>query len=109
MISIYSALGLFVQPYDLDPTQPDKARTWKDSLMVPFSGRMIVEKLACNGSGKQGEYVRVLVNDAIQPLAFCGASGDGMCALTDFVESQSYARNNGEGDWALCFSEETEA
>lgn len=109
MISIYSALGLFLQPHDLDPTQPDEGRTWKDSLLVPFSGRMITEKLACSGSGKQGEYVRVLVNDAVQPLAFCGASRDGVCALADFVESQSYARNNGEGDWALCLAEETEA
>ncbi|KAF8549943.1 acid phosphatase [Imleria badia] len=103
MISIYSALGLFVQPRDLDPTQLEKGRSWKDSKMVPFSGRMITEKLTCQGSG---EYVRVLVNDAIQPLAFCGASEDGLCTLADFVESQQYVRNNGDGDWALCFEEE---
>ncbi|KAF8549949.1 acid phosphatase [Imleria badia] len=99
MISIYSALGLFVQPQDLDPTQPATGRTWVVSKMVPFSGRMITEKLTCQGDR---EYVRVLVNDAIQPLAFCGANGDGLCTLADFVESQQYARNNGEGDWALC-------
>lgn len=105
MISIYGALGLFVQPDDLDPTQPDEGRTWVASKMVPFSGRMITEKLSCNGTetGNPGEYVRVFVNDAIQPLAFCGARGDGLCTLANFVESQSYARNNGEGDWALYF------
>ncbi|KAG6373929.1 histidine phosphatase superfamily [Boletus reticuloceps] len=106
MISIYSALGLFLQPHDLDPTQPDKGRTWKDSQMVPFSGRMITEKLACDSSGirQPGAYVRVLVNDAVQPLTFCTAHEDGLCALANFVESQSYARNNGEGDLALCFA-----
>ena len=111
MISIYSSLGLFVQPHDLDPARPEKRRTWKDSRMVPFSGRMITEKLVCHGRGigNRAEYVRVLVNDAIQPLAFCGVRGDGLCALVNFVESQHYARDNGEGDWALCFAGEKEA
>ncbi|KAH0840375.1 histidine phosphatase superfamily [Lanmaoa asiatica] len=106
MISIYSALGLFVQPHDLSLAGLEKGRTWKDSRLVPFSGRMITEKLACHGRvvENRGEYVRVLVNDAIQPLTFCGASGNGLCTLTDFVESQHYARKNGEGDWALCFA-----
>ena len=45
----------------------------------------------------EGEYVRVLVKDAIQPLAFCGAQGDGLYTLAHFVESQHYARNDGEG------------
>ncbi|KAG9310358.1 histidine phosphatase superfamily [Chiua virens] len=35
MISIFSAMGLFKQPLDLDPTQPDPLRTWIVSLMVP--------------------------------------------------------------------------
>ena len=105
MISIYSAIGLFEQPQDLDPTQPDPSRTWVISLMVPFSGRMVTEKLTCDESAteKQGEYVRMFVNDALQPLAFCGAGSDGLCTLDNFVESQSFARNNGDGDWPLCF------
>ena len=48
------------------------------------------------------EYVRVFVNDAKQPLHFCGASGDGMCRLEEFVRSQEYARNVGFGDFAAC-------
>ena len=109
MISIQSVLGLFVQPHDLNPVWLERKRTWKVSLLVPFSGRMITEKIGCDGSGdrKVGEYVRVLVNDAVQPLTFCNARGDGLCTLANFVESRSYARNNGEGDWALCFEEET--
>ncbi|KIJ13338.1 hypothetical protein PAXINDRAFT_170613 [Paxillus involutus ATCC 200175] len=104
MISIYSALGLFVQPHDLDTKQLVTERTWFDSKMVPFSARMITEKLECKAGGSSGEYVRILVNDALQPLEFCGATENGLCTLDNFVESQSYARNNGEGDWARCFA-----
>ncbi|KAF9233783.1 histidine phosphatase superfamily [Melanogaster broomeanus] len=102
MISIYSALGLFVQPSDLDTTQPDPDRTWIVSQMVPFSARLITEKLQCTVSGSVGDYVRILVNDAVQPLDFCGATGNGVCTLANFVESQYYARSNGDGDWAQC-------
>jgi hypothetical protein len=103
MISIYSALGLFVQPHQLNPMDPNAMRTWLDSKLVPFSARMITEKLYCAGSRPAGEYVRVLVNDAVQPLPFCGANGDGVCTLENFVESQQYARTSGAGDWELCF------
>jgi len=104
MISIYGALGLFVQPHDLDPTEPNAMRTWLDSKLVPFSARMITEKLYCTDIKGTGEYVRIFVNDALQPLPFCRGTGNGMCTLQDFVESQQYARKNGAGDWELCFS-----
>ncbi|KIJ69717.1 hypothetical protein HYDPIDRAFT_77157 [Hydnomerulius pinastri MD-312] len=104
MISIFSAMGLFRQAQPLDPTEPDPDRTWVDYKMVPFSGRMITEKLLCLGSGRTGEYVRVLVNDAVQPLDFCVGSQDGVCTLDAFVESQAYSRLDGEGDWQLCNS-----
>ncbi|KAF9233784.1 histidine phosphatase superfamily [Melanogaster broomeanus] len=103
MISIYSALGLFVQPRDLHTKHVDTERTWFDSKMVPFSGRLITEKMECTVDGRRGDYVRILVNDALQPLEFCGATGNGLCTLANFVESQHYARNDGEGDWPLCF------
>jgi hypothetical protein len=106
MVAIFGALGLFVQPRPLSTTKPDAQRTWRTHEMVPFSGRMVVEKLVC-GSGLR-EYVRILVNDALQPLSFCAADGDalgvGLCTLAAFVQSQSYARSNGEGDWERCFS-----
>ncbi|KIJ69724.1 hypothetical protein HYDPIDRAFT_22894 [Hydnomerulius pinastri MD-312] len=103
MISIYSALGLFVQPHDLNPKKLDKKRTWFDSRMVPFSARLITEKLQCMENGQSGDYVRIFVNDALQPLDFCGATGNGLCTLDNFIESQVYARSNGAGDWAHCF------
>ncbi|KAF8329901.1 phytase [Amanita rubescens] len=100
MVAIFSAMGLFVQGRALDPSEPDEGRTWFASRMVPFGARMVVERLVCHEDG--GEYVRVLVNDEVQPLEFCGGE-EGLCELGAFVESQSYARNNGEGDWEACF------
>ena len=116
----------------LDPTRIVKDRTWITSRMVPFSGHMTVERLSCpvhsrdsswssstrwwkwmtlredkeddDGDEEQEKekYVRVFVNDAKQSLDFCGAGGDGMCRLEEFVRSQEYARNDGFGDFAGC-------
>jgi hypothetical protein len=62
---------------------------------------MTVEKIVCEAHGQP--FVRLLVDDAVQPLDFCGGI-DGMCLLEKFVESQKYARENGEGDFEKCFS-----
>ncbi|KAF8692606.1 hypothetical protein AX14_002450 [Amanita brunnescens Koide BX004] len=104
MVAIYAALGLFRQGRDLDVDRVDEGRTWVVSKMVPFGARMVVERLQCGGGGggEGKEYVRVLVNDKVQPLEFCGGE-EGICELAAFVESQRYARHNGEGDWEACF------
>ena len=100
--------------------------------MVPFSGHITVERLSCLAHSRESlgsrttrwwkwttrreddedgdehdaeekeDYVRVFVNDARQPLHFCGADVDGMCKLEEFVSSQDYARNDGFGDFAAC-------
>jgi hypothetical protein len=106
MTAIYAAIGLFNQTTihvgDLNPTRPDPRRTWIASRLVPFSGRMVTEKLQCKAAhGQEAEYVRILVNDVAQPLEFCG-SGNGLCTLSAFVASQGYSRNDGEGDWEAC-------
>ena len=79
MVSIYSALGLFRQlllpDQKLDPTKPSPLRTWISSNRVPFSARMVVEKLECGEAHfplPKGVFVRIIVNDAVQPLEFCG-------------------------------------
>ena len=80
---------------------------------------MVVERLSCDSSnsGRFGRRlaprsvrsdereacVRILVNDALQPLHFCGADGNGLCTLDAFVQSQAYARNDGDGDFEKCF------
>jgi len=116
--------------------------TWRARDMVPFSGRMVVERLKCDASyvpsspshGDMGDldiedeiayeldansdleatkkkkdkypdtYVRVLVDDALQPLAFCGAGEDGVCSLKKFVKSQKFARKTGQKQWKRCFA-----
>ncbi|RDB19862.1 3-phytase A [Hypsizygus marmoreus] len=99
MIAIYTAMGLFRQAAAPDPTLPNPRRNWLASHLVPFSARMVTEKVLCG----RKEYVRVFVNDALQPLEFCGAGKDGLCELGAFVKSQAYARNNGNGDFNKCF------
>jgi len=107
MVSIYSALGLFRQylpDQKLDPENPSLLRTWILSNMVPFSARMVVEKLVCHAYPLPvAAFVRILVNDAVQPLEFCGGLA-GLCELHAFVESQSYARHDGDGDFERCFA-----
>ncbi|KAJ7172044.1 phytase [Mycena filopes] len=104
MVAIFAALGLFPQDTPLSTAASDARRTWHTREMVPFSGRMVVERLRC---GDRKEYVRILVNDAVQPSDFCATPNDlgaGLCTLPAFVESQAYARSNGGGDWEECFS-----
>ena len=101
MIAIYSALGLFNQSKPLDPTNPEHKRTWITWKLVPFSARMVVERVQCDQDASL--FVRIFVNDALQPLEFCdGATETGLCALDQFVASQGYAINDGEGDWEKC-------
>ncbi|KAJ6536847.1 phytase [Mycena capillaripes] len=101
MAAIYAAMGLFPQAVPLDPTLPEP-RTWVTSRLVPFSARMVVERLKCS---KETQFVRVFVNDALQPLEFCANGKDnGICELSAFVASQGYARSGGEGDWEMCFA-----
>ncbi|KAI0345941.1 acid phosphatase [Trametopsis cervina] len=117
-VAVFAAMGLFNVPEAPDPKkmkQSPKDREWVASRMVPFSGRMVVEKLSCESDVNEaeesqggGEYVRIFVNDAVQPLEFCGASRTGknkyLCPLDSFVESQSYARRNGDGDFERCYN-----
>jgi len=108
MVSIYSALGLFQQQQLLDPTKPSPSRTWIASKLVPFSARMVVERLECFAIRPlpKGEFVRILVNDALQPLEFCGGV-EGLCELHAFVASQRYARHDGDGDFEKCFNKKS--
>jgi len=106
LIAVYAAMGLFPQSAALSDTSLDTTpgRTWIASRLVPFAARMVVERMECNGGASgQGEYVRVMVNQEVQPLAFCGAGEDGLCGLEAFVDSQGFARSSGNGTWAECF------
>ena len=144
MVAVYSALGLFNISKPLDPKKlpKDDDREWLASHMVPFSARMVVERLQCQAplledeledkqpkahwdtalveTQKQktetGTFVRIFVNDAIQPLEFCNHNHavhrpcskwqkkNKLCTLENFVESQSYARASAAGDFEKCYN-----
>ena len=134
MVPVFAALGLFNVSRPLDPRvrpgylshlglgalrhphalvdtngegqeNETEGQRWIASQMVPFSARMVTERLACERDGLvPGEYVRILVNDAVQPLEFCGGGEDGVCRLEEFVESQGYARRSGDGDFEKCYN-----
>ncbi|KZT27915.1 acid phosphatase [Neolentinus lepideus HHB14362 ss-1] len=110
LVAVFGAMGLFNQSTTLNPRHVGKKhRTWNAHKMVPFSARMVVEKMECEKwpglSEETSEFVRVFVNDEMQPLDFCG-TGEGVCTLNAFSESQKYAKDSGQGDWEKCFEEE---
>lgn len=104
MVGVFSALGLRRPKTDLDPQKQDTSGAFISSTITPFSARLVTERLECAAaSGRpKGTYVRLLLNDALEPLAFCG-SGNGLCELSAFVKSQAYSQSNGNGDWDKCF------
>jgi hypothetical protein len=117
MAAVYSAIGLF-NASQLDPTKINPKRVWLSSEIMPFSSRMSVERLHCSArtpgrfykprsenakiKERAGDYIRILVNDVVQPLEFCGGDKQGLCELGKFVHSQGYARSNGNDDFRRC-------
>jgi hypothetical protein len=100
MVAVFSAIGLVTQDPVLNPAKFPRHRTWVASKLVPFSARMITERVECGPD--RDRYVRIFVNDALQPMKFCGPTWRGMCPLEAFVESQWYARSDGAGDFEKC-------
>ncbi|KZV99460.1 acid phosphatase [Exidia glandulosa HHB12029] len=105
MIPILAAMGVLNQthPGAMNPARLDVGRTWIASQMVPFAGRVVVEKLSCGREEK--EMVRLLVNEAtVQLPKPCPAADDGLCGLEAFVRSQTFARGGAPEEWARCRS-----
>ena len=107
MTGILSALGLYNSTPTLSQTlytSPQAAAGYSAAWTVSFAARAYFEKMRCNdGTGYDGEYVRILVNDRVVPMPFCGSDQDGKCKLDAFVQSQSFARDGGLWD-QLCFN-----
>ncbi|KAF7334253.1 hypothetical protein MSAN_02386700 [Mycena sanguinolenta] len=106
VVAAFATIGLF-PTHKLSTTHPKAQRDWLASEIIPFSGRMVVEKLTCDRHDASDSYIRILVNEVLQPLAFCGAKKHGpwkgLCQFDAFLDSQEYARNDGNGDWEECF------
>jgi len=113
MMAVYSALGLFDDRKDrsssapvMDPTKPHKRRSWYTSKLTPFAGQMVVERLKCRQKNDQSKLrVRILVNDAVVPLPFCGDSGDGICDLEAFVQRIEQTNYAGKVSCYILFGE----
>ncbi len=61
-------------------------RAWKSSRILPFLGNIAMERLSCNGSYgyDDGDYYRVLVNSAPQPLPGCADGPGTSCSRSAF-------------------------
>ncbi|KAG0150118.1 hypothetical protein CROQUDRAFT_38804, partial [Cronartium quercuum f. sp. fusiforme G11] len=100
MISIITAMGLKrAEPLLSAEVPPRPQREWRISSIVPFAGRMTVEKLTCDQM--RGEQVRVFLNDAQVRMPMCEDRLEGMCTLEDFVNSQRFVIENGNGLYDL--------
>lgn len=100
--NILAALGLYNKTSPLSGTNYTSAKNangFSAAWTVPFAARMYVEKLQCQQASE--EFVRIIVNDRVQPLDFCGGDQYGRCTLSDFVNSQSFAQQGGL--WSQCY------
>jgi hypothetical protein len=61
-------------------------RAWKSSHILPFLGNLAIERLSCTGTYgyEDGEYYRVLVNSAPQPLPDCADGPGTSCSRSGF-------------------------
>lgn len=101
MSGVLAALGLYNKTKPLSNTTIETATEtlgYSAAWTVPFAARLYVEKLQCKSDG---EYVRVIVNDRVHPLEFCGGDKHGRCTLSSFVQSQGFARSGGL--WDQCY------
>lgn len=73
-------------------------RRWRFGLIAPFAGRIVSERLECDGI----QSLRILADEAVQSLPFCSSDADGICTVAAFHDSQHFATNNGEGLWEQC-------
>lgn len=102
MTAIFSAIGLYNISVPL-PTdhiiEAEDAGGYSAAWTASFASRAYFEKLQCHGESE--EFVRIIVNDRVQPLEQCGGDKLGRCKLSAFVESQSFARSGGL--WDQCY------
>jgi hypothetical protein len=101
---IIAALGIYnaTQPLSNTTLQPaHETKGYSASWTVPFGARVYFEKLQC-GHDEADEHVRIIVNDRIVPLPWCGGAEDGLCSLEKFVHGLSFARSGGR--WDECFN-----
>ncbi|KAK8057531.1 repressible acid phosphatase [Apiospora saccharicola] len=90
------AMGLFNNsayggsPATINDTMPldriNYRRAWRASSILPFMSNLAIERLNCTGSYgyEDGDYYRVLVNSAPQPLDACADGPGTTCSRAGF-------------------------
>ena len=79
------------------PTTHVKAdRQWHTSRMMPMGGRIIFERLRCEGC-EEDTFVRVNINDGVVSIPGCDP-GSSLCPLSQFVD-RVRKRQAGAGDF----------
>lgn len=99
MSGIFAAIGLYnkTKPLSNVTLQSTKeTHGYSAAWTVPFAARAYFEKMKCED--EPDEYIRIIINDRVMPLEFCGGDEYGRCRLEKFVESQSFARHGGHWD-----------
>ncbi|CAE7208387.1 unnamed protein product [Rhizoctonia solani] len=95
--TILSSLGILRDSAPLPSTGPipsSETQQFVVSKIVPFGGLTLVEKLSCSGSNLNGDYVRILINDAVispDSIPECVGSEtiNGLCPLDKFLQGQA--------------------
>lgn len=100
---VIAALGILQDNKPLPPHGPPAPnRVWVTSQFVPFAGKLIAEKVSCFSETRAGDYVRLILNDAVVPLQYseCGPEGmsTGLCPLKAFVLAQAHSAAGADFD-----------
>ena len=103
MISILAAMGVFNNTKPLSNTTVQDAietNGFSTSWLISFGARIYFEKMVCRqpDAKQQDEYVRVIINDRVQPMRSCGGDELGRCKLSNFLASLSFAKMGGRWD-----------
>lgn len=83
---ILVALGLFNQSMPLSTNEINPDRLWKTSFILPFLGRIALERLQCSSRHMNGSFVRILVNSVVKPVSTCSNGPGQSCPLNDFAQ-----------------------
>ncbi|KAI5780071.1 putative histidine acid phosphatase [Geopyxis carbonaria] len=78
-----SVAGVFDGHRNLTTDRIMQDRTYRASRIVPMRGTVAWEKMSCTGKDK-GEFVRVLLNDAVYPVTGCRGGPGGSCPLEEY-------------------------
>lgn len=131
LISVMTAMSLdyFREAPSFSQVPPNPVRHFRLSKMTPFGARLITEVIGCNSAtpavvhshrtqyypSQYGynattathKFIRMRLNNGILPLStirggLCAGRSDGMCSMTNFLQSQASAESQANYDYA-CF------